>query len=105
MSIDLSGVHIAHFVLAQYHPPSAVVSLSAQEHRPILLLEDFDHLLLSVTCDELEHGLQENHVLTLHFMDEAVFEGALIQWTASDGLIFITAHSGCNTADDRGTWS
>lgn len=104
MSIDLSSVHTAHFVLAQYHPPSAVVSLSAQEHRPILLLEDLDHLLLSVTCDELEHGLQEN-VLTLHFMDEVVFEEALIQWTASDGLVLITAHPGCNIADDRGTWS
>ncbi|KIP10303.1 hypothetical protein PHLGIDRAFT_11390 [Phlebiopsis gigantea 11061_1 CR5-6] len=95
---------VLHYAESQYHPSSAAISLGAQEHRPILLLENFDHLLLGIVCHDIDRELGTK-AIALDFMDDFAFEEALSQWTTFEEFILITAHESCNNLNDRGTWA
>lgn len=66
---------------APYHLPSAVVALSAHEHKPILLIEDLDHLLNHLSCHKAPFG-QLGDVITLDFADDSTFETAVEEWVS-----------------------
>lgn len=87
---------------ASYYPPSAAVSLTAQDGRPILLLEDFDHLLHGLSCSYDFHSSRDT--IHLDFIDDFVFEAAAVEWGSRKGLAVVTSHPGCNPSDERGAW-
>lgn len=87
---------------APYHPPSADISFVAHDGRPVLLLEDFDHLLDNVSCSERSDS--DTGVLELVFGDEEAFAVALQTWTDLSTFTLITSHPTCNPDNDRGAW-
>lgn len=92
------------FGVAPYYPPSAIVSLSAQDERPILVVEDLDHLLHSVSCSRAHMSLLGD-VIVLNFLDEQVYHTATAEWRRLQGFAVITSHQGCNLDDERGAWT
>ena len=89
---------------APYHPPSATVSLLAHDDQPILMLEDIDHLLYSVTCTDFErHPMGKT--IVLDFMDDVAFNEASEQWRKREAFTILTSHSACNADNEHGVWS
>ncbi|GJE85182.1 hypothetical protein PsYK624_012600 [Phanerochaete sordida] len=94
---------ILSYAISPYHPPSAAVTLAAHDERPIILVEDLDYLLHSVSC----YGSRSNalgHTITLEFLDEDAFQLAAAEWLALQTFAVVTAHAGCNAADEHGAW-
>lgn len=85
-----------------YAPPSATVSFAAHEDRPILLLEDMDHMLAGVTCT----GGSDIDGKTMHlaFASADAFGEALSVWSDLASFAIVSAHPTCNLADERGAW-
>lgn len=88
---------------ATYHPPSAHVSFTAHDDRPVLLLEEFDHLLDYVSCTTLADG-DDKGIMELTFSTEEAFDEALRAWTSLRSFTIISAHPTCNPDDERGAW-
>ncbi|KAJ3553812.1 hypothetical protein NM688_g3420 [Phlebia brevispora] len=91
-----------NYATATYHPPSAFVSFSAHEDRPILLVEDMDELLDDVRC--VEDGNLAKHTMHLTFASEEAFAEALYTWAAFESFAVVTSHPTCNPDYERGAW-
>ena len=85
-----------------YAPPSATVSFAAHEDRPILLLEDMDHMLAGVVCTGGNEGAGKT--MHLQFASEDALEEALAAWSELSSFAVVTSHATCNSADERGAW-
>ena len=57
-----------------------------------------------MVCRDVDPELKTK-TITLDFMDDFAFEEALLQWTAFEEFVLITAHESCNDFNDRGTWA
>ena len=85
-----------------YAPPSATVSFAAHEDRPILLLEDMDHMLAGVVCTGGNEGARKT--MHLQFASEDALEETLAAWSELSSFAVVTSHATCNPADERGAW-
>lgn len=101
-SIKLSNMNTQKR-LAPYYPPSATVSLSAQDGRLILLVEDFDYLLSSISCSPA-YARPLSGVIVMDFSDEPAYHDAAAEWRYLQEFAVITSHPGCNPDDERGAW-
>ncbi|KAF7314062.1 hypothetical protein HMN09_00565200 [Mycena chlorophos] len=88
--------------------PSTSLKFLAHESTPIVLLEDFDHLVHTVSCQP--HGASSSarkaHI-EINFRSKDAFAEALEAWSAFEAFTLVTAHSssGCNAEDTRGAWT
>lgn len=98
------SLHLINGLTATYHPPSASVSFVAHTDRPILLLEDMDHLLDHVQCTEVVSDQGATSVMELSFSSEDAFVEALELWGNLRTFAVATAHPTCNADDERGAW-
>ena len=85
---------------ATYSAPSAHVSFAAHDDRPILLLEDIDHLFDSVFCTSSYGG----NDMILIFGNEDTYAEAMDVWRKIPSFTIVTAHPTCNQYDERGAW-
>ena len=79
--------------VGQKESMSARVSLSSKT--PTLILENADHLLEEMSCQE--------DSITLKVLPE-VFEDAWKTFTSAAEILIVTAHSGCNNNGNRGLY-
>ena len=86
--------------LATFASPSAHISFTAHDDRPILVLEDIDHLFDSVVCASSSDG----HAMVLIFGDEEAYTEAKQVWSELQAFTVVTAHPSCNSHDQRGAW-
>lgn len=91
--------------IATHAPPSASVTFAAHADRPILLLEDMDHMLAGVTCtSSSDDSIMDGSAMHLTFFSEEAFAEALSAWSEFTSFAIVTAHPTCNVDDDRGAW-
>ncbi|KAJ7087985.1 hypothetical protein B0H15DRAFT_295065 [Mycena belliarum] len=95
-----STINLA-YGLESHSSPSTTVKFTAPPHRPIVLLEELDHLLESVLCRPNNEGGAE---LELNFISEDTHAGALASWSSLRTFSLVTFHSTCNLPDRRGAW-
>ncbi|GJE85184.1 hypothetical protein PsYK624_012620 [Phanerochaete sordida] len=94
---------VLEYAVASQLPPSAAVTIHAYDEQPILLVEDFDHLLSGVSCSASVFNALWN-VIAFDFPDESAFALAAQEWTALHGSFVVTAHASCNANGERGAW-
>ena len=66
-----------------------------------VLVEDFEHLLSSITCQKLDEDMAR---LSIRFEDRRSLSLAETHWTKSRRLLFVTHHMGCNSPMERGVY-
>ncbi|KAI0743230.1 hypothetical protein BC629DRAFT_249560 [Irpex lacteus] len=92
---------ILSYSTAPHHPPAANVAFIAHPSIPILLLEDIEFVLEEIVCSSPQ---QNGRNLAVRFAVEDAFQAALDSWSTLDEFIVLTAHHGCNSYGDRGSW-
>ncbi|PSR75290.1 hypothetical protein PHLCEN_2v9222 [Hermanssonia centrifuga] len=93
-----------NYAISTYHPPSASVSFTAHDGRPLLLLEDLDHLLENVLCCPLVPD-EETSIMKIRFHSSEAFTEALGHWGHLAEFTVITAHPSCNIDNEHGAWT
>lgn len=66
-----------------------------------VLVEDFEHLLSSITCARTGNGTSTLWIL---FAEESYLSLAKWHWNTNQPLLFVTHHMGCNEPDERGVY-
>ena len=78
------------------------MSFLAHDGRPVLLLEDFDHLLDGIHC--ANSSASSKSAIDLVFGNEEAFSVALQTWSEVETFVLVTSHATCNSDDDRGAY-
>ncbi|KAF8180558.1 hypothetical protein K438DRAFT_1976744 [Mycena galopus ATCC 62051] len=105
--VDLSPACSAHLLTRLARPriftlPFHPYQVYRPPARPIVSLEDFDHLLAAVICDQRKH--HEGTTITLSFTSPGACADALESWSTQSTFTLVTLHPTCNLADQRGAW-
>lgn len=74
------------------------ITLICHESAPVLLLEDFEDLISSITCS--------TDLVTIAFSENSDFDYARDAWSTLENFILISNHpeNGCNPSDERGAY-
>jgi hypothetical protein len=78
------------------------LKFTAHPDNPILLLEDIDYLLDTISCHSFRGSLSTE--VELNFRSEGAYTEAFAAWSSHSFFILVTSHLGCNLDDRRGAW-
>ncbi|KAJ7450687.1 hypothetical protein B0H11DRAFT_2076875, partial [Mycena galericulata] len=96
-TVDLEyGLEMATF-------PSTALKFTAHAETPIVLLEDIEYLVDTITC----HPVSESSggtVVELNFRSDETYAEALASWSSYQSFVLVTSHLTCNLDDRRGAW-
>ncbi|KAJ7098454.1 hypothetical protein C8R43DRAFT_964242 [Mycena crocata] len=93
-SVNLKyGLEMAEF-------PSTALKFTAHPDTPIVLLEDVDYLVDTVTCHRAPWSSSTEVELNFHSQDAYI--DALTSWSSYSPFIIVTSHLTCNLDDRRG---
>lgn len=90
--------------------PSTALKFTAHVDTPIVLLEDIEYLVDSISCyidTPREHEAKLNSrpaSVDLNFRSEEAYTEALATWSSYPSFILVTSHLSCNLQDRRGAW-
>ncbi|KAJ7843292.1 hypothetical protein B0H13DRAFT_2676389 [Mycena leptocephala] len=82
--------------------PKDVVTLSAYENVPIMVLEEIDFLVETIVC-HITLG-SEDSVVEIIFTSEDAYAAIFATWSSLSEFILVTSHQSCNPNDQRGAW-
>lgn len=68
------------------------------------MLENFEHILSSITCPNVDGHLTSGTIV-MSFTDDDAFQEASYEWKTHPELVAITSHEGCNADHEHGAWS
>ncbi|KAJ6563422.1 hypothetical protein DFH09DRAFT_1082472 [Mycena vulgaris] len=82
--------------------PSTTLKFTAHADTPILLLEDIDYLVDTITCHTFRPTSRTE--VELNFRSEEVYTDVLNAWSLQPSFILVTFHLTCNLDDRRAAW-
>ncbi|KAJ7431982.1 hypothetical protein B0H11DRAFT_2209907 [Mycena galericulata] len=96
-TVDLEyGLEMATF-------PSTALKFTAHAETPIVLLEDMEYLLDTITCYPIFES-SGGTVVELNFRSYDTYAEALASWSSYHSFVLVTSHLTCNLDDRRGAW-
>ncbi|KAJ7508983.1 hypothetical protein B0H11DRAFT_2217389 [Mycena galericulata] len=83
--------------------PSTVLKFTAYAETPIVLLENIDYLVYTITCHSIS-ATSGGTVVELNFRSDDTYAEALASWSSHHSFVLVTSHLTCNLDDRRGAW-
>ncbi|KAJ7508895.1 hypothetical protein B0H11DRAFT_1963048 [Mycena galericulata] len=83
--------------------PSTVLKFTAYAETPIVLLENIDYLVYTITCHSIS-ATSGGTVVELNFRSDDTYAEALASWSSHHSFVLVTSHFTCNLDDRRGAW-